>query len=171
MVVRIFNSWGKQPPPWPGITRVRHFETTLSASNRCQRRQNLDGGRMKCLILRAAWVSIALLQTFATSAFAKDPDCLHKESWPISMAFTHLRDAGIFKLGEIDPSQATITRLASEKLRKNLYHQVHLVKFKTITGKELNVITVSDTSWEECSMTGVDVYLINKKYGDYNNGH
>jgi hypothetical protein len=107
------------------------------------------------------------LLVFAMPAFAKDPDCLHKGSWPINMAHTRLRDGGVFKPEEVDITQATITRLASEKLRKNLYHQVHLVKFTKTSGEELNVITVSDTSWEECSMSTVGVYLISKQYGQY----
>jgi hypothetical protein len=83
------------------------------------------------------------------------------------MAFTHLKNAGWIKPDSLDTSKTTVTRLASEKLRKNLYRQVHLVKFTQLSGEELSAITVNEVSWDECSMSKGDVYLINQRHGDY----
>jgi hypothetical protein len=115
-----------------------------------------------------AWITcLALLQTFSPPAYAKDPDCAYQGGFPSSVAHTYLRNAGFFKPGEVNIGKSVTTRLASEKIGKNLYHQVHLVKFIRTSGKEFSVITVSDGSREECSLSDVVVYLISKQYGEY----
>jgi hypothetical protein len=107
-----------------------------------------------------------MLSFISATAFAKDPDCTHREAWPSGMAFTQLGNAGLVKPGEVDAAKTVVTRLASEKLRKNRYRQVHWVKFTKLSGEELSAITVNEVSHHECSESGVDVYLISKRYGD-----
>lgn len=103
---------------------------------------------------------------FSTWAFAKSPDCAYPEGWPSSMAFTYLKNAGLVNNEVLDFTKTTTKRLASEKIDKDLYRQVHLVRFFKKTGEQVVVITVNDASHEECSMSGVDVYVVSKQLGD-----
>jgi phage-related protein len=62
-------------------------------------------------------------------------------------------------------AQTKAVRLASEKIGKDLHQQVYDITFHTRDGKTIEVITKSQASSEECSMSGVDVYLVSTKIG------
>jgi len=108
---------------------------------------------------------LVLLAALASSAVAKDPDCTGVESWATSMAFVHLKNAGITDNGKLDFTKTKTVRLASEKIGKDLYRQVHHVTFTEKSGKTIEVITSNDASSEECSMSGVEVYVVSKRLG------
>lgn len=95
------------------------------------------------------------------TALAASPDCSGTNSWATQMAAVHLKNAGIVGF---DASGATTVRVASEKIGKDLYRQVHHVTFKG-GAKTIEVLTVNNASHEECSMTGVDVYVISQHLG------
>ena len=89
------------------------------------------------------------------------PDC--GGGWPTNMAQTLLKNNGVLKSEEIDSSKTKTTRLASEKLNNDLWHQVYLVTFVSRSGESIQAIVVHDASIEECSMTGVQVFLVSKR--------
>jgi len=91
-----------------------------------------------------------------------DPDCGGKEAWPTSMAFVHLKNAGITDNDKLDFSKTKTVRLASEKVGKDLYRQVYLVKFAEKSGKTIEAITMNDASHVECSMSGVEVFVVSQ---------
>lgn len=103
---------------------------------------------------------------YSTLVFAGSPDCAGPERWPTSMAFGSLKNAGITNSDELDFSKTKTVRLASEKIGKDLYRQIHLVTFIKKTGETIQVITNNDASNEECSMSGVEVYLVSKRLGE-----
>ncbi len=87
------------------------------------------------------------------------PDC--SGSWPTIMAFVHMKNAGLADNASIDSSKTT-ARLASEKRAKGLWHQVYHVTFTKKSGETLEAIAVHDASLEECSMSGVEVFVVSK---------
>ncbi|MEO6118641.1 MAG: hypothetical protein ABIP37_06180 [Methylotenera sp.] len=97
--------------------------------------------------------------------WAGAPDCSGSERWPTSMAFGYLKDAGFINNENMDFEKTKTTRLASEKIGKDLYRQVHLVTFVKKSGETVMAITNSDASNEECSMSDVEVYLVSKQIG------
>ena len=99
-------------------------------------------------------------------ALAEAPDCSGPEGWPTAMAFVHLKNAGITNNEELDFDKVKTIRLASEKIGKDLYRQIHLVTFTKKSGETIQVITNNDASNEECSMSGVEVYLVSKHLGE-----
>jgi hypothetical protein len=88
------------------------------------------------------------------------PDCSGR--WPTIMAFVHMKNAGLAENASIDSSKTTTLRLASEKRGKDLWHQVYYVTFTKKSGEVLEAIAVHDASLEECSMTGVEVFVVSK---------
>jgi hypothetical protein len=109
---------------------------------------------------------ILILALCATSSvFAKNPDCTGINRWPTSMALVHLSNAGITNDGRVDLKKTKISRLASERIGKDLYHQIHHITFTETSGKIVEVITSNNASNEECSMSGVDVYVVTKQLG------
>lgn len=108
---------------------------------------------------------LALFAALASSAVAKDPDCAGIDGWATSMAFVHLKNAGITDNSKLDFTKTRTVRLASEKIGKDLYRQVHHVTFTEKSGKTIEVITSNDASSEECSMSGVEVYVVSKRLG------
>ena len=121
---------------------------------------------MKKLI--TAFAFGATLIVLSASVFANGPDCTNPEGWPSSMAFVYLKNAGIIKNMELDFNKTKTTKLASEKIGKELYRQVHLVIFYKKTGGQVFVITVNNASNEECSMSDVDVYVVSKQLTEPN---
>ncbi|MDH5547365.1 MAG: hypothetical protein OEZ43_17410 [Gammaproteobacteria bacterium] len=103
---------------------------------------------------------------FTPPIFAQNiamPDCTGIENYPASMAFVHLKNAGITSNDKIDFSRTTVSRLASEKKEHNVFQQVHLVAYQEKSGKKFSLITFNDVSSEECSMSQAEVYLIDRR--------
>jgi len=98
-------------------------------------------------------------------AVAGDPDCKGVDRWPTVSAFVHLKNAGITDNSKIDFAKTNTRRLSSEKIGKDLYRQVHDVKFTEKSGNIIELITVNDASSEECSVSGVEVFVISKHLG------
>ena len=107
-------------------------------------------------------VMAAIFAMPSAVALAKSPDCA---SWPTNMALVHLKNAGLIDIPSVIEAQTKAVRLASEKIGKDLYQQVYDITFHTKDGKTIEVITKNQASSEECSMSGVDVYVVAKKIG------
>ncbi len=88
------------------------------------------------------------------------PDC--SGSWPTNMAFVLLKNADITTNSKIDFSKTKTRRLASERIGKDLYHQVYDVIFTEYSGRTIEAIAVHDASHEECSMTGVELFVVSQ---------
>jgi len=106
-----------------------------------------------------------LLIASPSMALAKDPDCSRTNQWPTNMAFVHLKNAGITDNSKLDFTKTKTIRLASEKIGKDLYRQIHHVIFTEKSGNVIEVITINEVSSIECSMSGVDVFVISKHLG------
>jgi hypothetical protein len=102
---------------------------------------------------------------YGTCAIGKVPDCTGTGRWLTSMAFGYLKDAGITDNDKVDFAKIKTVRLASEKIGKDLYRQLHHVTFVEKSGNVVEVITKSDASNQECSMGAVDVFVISRQLG------
>lgn len=110
---------------------------------------------------------------FSFPVFAKNPDCTGVENWPAMIAYGELKNAGIIDSHTLDLDKTRVIRFASSKkgrvpyakISANLYRQAHRVTFVKKSGEPITVITVSDASHYECSMSGVDVYVVSKPFG------
>ncbi|WP_024929978.1 hypothetical protein [Methylophilus sp. OH31] len=111
-------------------------------------------------------IAIFALLLPSTQSLAAVPDCSGPERWPTSMAFVELKNAGITTNDELDFDKTRTVRLASEKIGKDLYRQIHLVTFTQKSGETIKVITNNDASNEECSMSSVEVYIISTHLGE-----
>jgi hypothetical protein len=108
---------------------------------------------------------LALLILLPSSAIAKNPDCAGTNRWATQIAFATLKNAGITNNERVDFAKTRTVRIASERIGKDLYRQVHRITFTEKSGHAIDVITVNDASSQECSMSGVDVYVIAKRFG------
>lgn len=120
------------------------------------------GQSMKNLI----FIIVFAMLPSVVAASAKDPNCAGVDQWPTNMAFVHLKNAGITTNEKIDFKRTKTTRLASEKIGKDLYRQIHHVTFTEKTGKTIEVIISNEASSEECSMSGVKVFVISQHLVD-----
>ncbi|MDQ7990732.1 MAG: hypothetical protein REI09_13945 [Candidatus Dactylopiibacterium sp.] len=93
------------------------------------------------------------------AAAAGGPDCA---SWPMSMAGVWLKNAGIVDLTEIDEAKTEVRRLASERKPGRRYTQVYHFVFHDRAGGRYEVITHSDASEIECSLSEVSSYLVSR---------
>jgi hypothetical protein len=65
------------------------------------------------------------------AAKSSGPDC--SDGWPMKMTFVQLKNAGLVDNNSIDSSKTKTVRLASEKIGKDLWHQVYRVTFTKST--------------------------------------
>lgn len=93
------------------------------------------------------------------------PDCAGVNSWPTSMAFVHLKNAGDTDNARVDFAKTKTRKLASEGLGRGRYRQVHHVVFTEHSGRQLEAITVNEATDDECSGGDVAVYVISKHLG------
>jgi hypothetical protein len=109
--------------------------------------------------------SLALLALLAVAAAppAKSPDCA---DWPLNIAETKLKNAGLLNIDLLDKSKTKLVKLASEKIGKDLYQQIYDITLFQTDGKAVEVITNSQSSSKECSMSGVRVFVVAKDLGD-----
>jgi len=105
---------------------------------------------------------LSLLTLFSSVVLAQDPDCTGVERYPTIMAVVRLRNAGIIDSRPNDFTEIKTVRLASEKIGSDLYRQIHHITFVEKSGRTIEVITNNDVSTEECSMSAVNVYVINQ---------
>jgi len=82
------------------------------------------------------------------------------------MAFVHLKNADITNNENLDFSKTKTRRLASEKIGNDLYRQIHYVTFTEKSGNIIEIITSNEASNEECSMSGVTVYIVSGHLGE-----
>jgi hypothetical protein len=114
------------------------------------------------------FLTLLLLLPLSACAIAKGPDCSGKDSWPASMAFVNLKNAGITTNEKLDFSKTEVTRIASEPLDDGIYQQVHQISFFEKDGKDFDVIAINKASDEECSYSDAEIYLIAKKLAGEN---
>ncbi|WP_241609438.1 hypothetical protein [Rosenbergiella australiborealis] len=78
-----------------------------------------------------------------------------------------MKNSGIVDITNLDESKTEYLLLASEKKAKDLYIQVYHFKFYSKSGQSYEVITTSNSSSEECSLGGVNSYLISRSDINY----
>jgi hypothetical protein len=107
--------------------------------------------------IKFAWLWMTPALCSATS-----PDCA---SWPTNVALVRLKNAGIVDTTNIDASKTKAILLASQPVGRDLYQQVYDITFYGKSGRLIQVVTHSQASSEECSMSSVDVYVVSQKLG------
>lgn len=117
--------------------------------------------------MKLAFFGIVPLAFLVAIAQGKEssPNCSEASGYATSMAFTYLKNAGLLTNETTIFSKTAIVRIASEMIAEDLYRQVHRVSFVKNSGEKVEVITVNDVSHEECSMSGVDVFVVSKHLG------
>ena len=106
---------------------------------------------------------LVILLALPGVAFAKAPSCA---SWPTDMATTKLQNEGLIKRETLDESRTKATRLAVEKIGKDLYRQIFDIVIFQKDGTSFEVITDNQSSSEECSVSPVTIYLVSKNLGN-----
>jgi hypothetical protein len=120
---------------------------------------------MKPTLHALVLVAGGAFSSFSMSATNAD-HCSGKEGWATSMAFVHLKNAHQTDNDKLDFKKTKTVRLASEKIGKDLFRQVHHVTFTEISGRKIEVITVNGASSTECSMSGVQVFVVSQQLGE-----
>lgn len=91
------------------------------------------------------------------------PDCSGAEHWAAMMSLASMKNAQLIAPKEIDSAKTKAVRLASEKIGSDLWRQVYDVTFTMKSGQAVEAIAVHDASNEECSMSGVDVFVVSSR--------
>lgn len=111
-------------------------------------------------------ITTLLIFVSVTLAFARTPNCSGIDQWPTNMAYVYLKNKGITSPDKMDFSKTKTIRLASEKVGRDLYRQIHYIRFTEKSGRVIKVITINDVSNEECSMSDVEVFLVIGHFGN-----
>lgn len=60
----------------------------------------------------------------------------------------------------IAPKKTKASLIMNEKIGADLYRQLHKIEYVDTKGNHYGVLTISDASSEECSMSEVQVFII-----------
>ncbi len=115
---------------------------------------------MKSVLLFIAVATCVIALAQSAPEKVTGPDC--SGGWPTNMAFVHMKNAGLVNNASVDLSKTKTVRVASQKVGKDLWRQVYHVIFTKTSGGTAEAIAVHDASAEECSMTGVEVFVISE---------
>lgn len=115
---------------------------------------------MRTVLLFALFAVSIPASAHPRTAGTHGPDC--SGGWPTNMTYALLKNAGMLANKSIDFTKTKTVRLASQRKGKDLWHQVYLVTFTTTSGGRIQAIAIHDASAEECSMSGVDVFVVSK---------
>jgi len=113
---------------------------------------------MKRLLALVVFLAVATAVARPQAENINGPDC--SGSWPTNMTFVHLKNAGLADNSSIDFSKTKTSRLASERVGRDLWHQVYYVTFTKKSSETIEAIAVHDASLEECSMSGVEIFVV-----------
>jgi len=94
------------------------------------------------------------------------PNCGGPDHWTALATFTRMKNEGLVDNQNFDLSKTTTVRLASQKIGRDLWHQVYQVTFTRKSGEIVEAIAIHDASTEECSMSGVEVFVVSKHLSD-----
>lgn len=108
---------------------------------------------------------VLAFSVLGASACAAVPNCAGVNSWPASMAFVHLKNAGMLTSENTDFDKTQVSLVASQPEKAGLYIQVHQVKFQKRDGSVVQVITVNQASNQECSESPVEVFVVSERLG------
>jgi len=108
-----------------------------------------------------------MLLTFClpVACLAGLPKGLPCSSWPINSGEVKLQNAGIVKMSELDHKKTKAVPLAIEKIGDDLYRQVYDITWYSKSGQQFRTITINEASSQECSISGVTVYLVSRAIG------
>ena len=110
-------------------------------------------------------ICILILSIFVTTACAAVPDCVGVNAWPASMAFVHLKNAGMLTNENTDFDKTQVRLLVSQAEKGDLYTQVNEISFAKRDGSVVHVITVNKASNQECSESPVEVFVVSERLG------
>jgi len=108
---------------------------------------------------------VASLLLFTVVASSTDLSCSGPDDYAATSAFVHLVNIGLLDRDDKFYGNVEVTLLASERIDRNLYEQIHRIVFTRLSGKEIEVITTNRASRKECSESGVEIYLISQHLG------
>lgn len=118
-------------------------------------------------VFPSAWFAVVLFLRPLTAAAERPPDYTGTGNWPTVMAFATLKNAGLTDNDKVDFAKTKTVRLASEKIGRDLYRQVHRIVFTQRTGAPIEVITVNNVSRGEGSMSAVEVFVVSNHLDEY----
>ena len=99
------------------------------------------------------------------ACYAGLPKGLPCSSWPINSGEVKLQNAGIVKMSELDHRKTKAVPVAIEKIGDDLYRQIYEITWYSKSGQQFRTITINDASSQECSITGVTMYMVSRKIG------
>ncbi|WP_322052258.1 hypothetical protein [Paraburkholderia bannensis] len=110
----------------------------------------------------ALFVTLAL--TIPALGYAGSPPAC--KSWPTNIAIVYLKNANITDPTKLDESKTHAVRIASEKIGKDLWRDVYDITFHEHSGRSFEVITSSEASSTECSMSDPIVWVVSQKLSE-----
>jgi hypothetical protein len=116
---------------------------------------------MKYLYLFSSFIFFPSF-VFTDFSYAQSPPaCAH---WPKTMALMSMKNAGITDPTQVNEAKTKAVLLAYQALPKGLFKEIYDITYFSKDGRRVfEVITSSESSYEECSMSDVTTFLISKR--------
>lgn len=98
---------------------------------------------------------------FTNCSYAQSPPAC--EHWPKTMALMSMKNAGITDATQINEKETKVILLAYQALPRGIFKEIYDITYFSNDRKHVfEVITSSESSYEECSMSDVTTFFISK---------
>lgn len=126
--------------------------------------------------------SLLLIVSLAKGEENTIPPCYGPANWSATLAVSEMRDQGILKKSDSvlkNSSEIKTSLLEGKKIgvvsdpaykNSNLYRQIQKIELKNNEGKSFELITISESSDLECSMSSPSIILISPEFKVLNQG-
>jgi hypothetical protein len=116
---------------------------------------------------KARAAALLLLAASCGSAAApsrpREPDCSGGDRYAANMTVAKLKNAGLFANQAVDLNRVEARMILSQRVSKGLYRQAFKVTIPRRGAAPITTVTISDASFEECSIAEPKVFLVAKE--------
>ena len=116
-------------------------------------------------------IAILIFSVLSNNAYAIEPDCANAKGWARPLGYLYFNKSKLLENENFDHTKLSVTRLASERINDNLYHQVHHFAYSKNNGAVVSIIITNDAYTENsdasilrCPVGSVNAYVISKEY-------
>ena len=115
-----------------------------------------------CSISAMLIVAAAPGTSHAAPRSPNGPDCSGPDHYPAAAAFSVMKNEGLLTNESVRWKQVQSRTIASQRIGKNLWRQIFRVTYPLTTGRKIEAIVVEEVSFDECSMSNPQIFLVSK---------
>ena len=105
-----------------------------------------------------------VLLPISLNAYAAQPDCINYKGWARTLGYYYFNKSTLLGDENYDYKNQIVTRLASEQINENIFHQVHHFKNRKANGAPIAFIVTTRATADTCHVDRSNAYIVTKSF-------